>query len=43
MDTPADMLRDSKGRGKGIDGTGRVRKDGKFRHSQVITNNGNII
>lgn len=43
MDAPTDVLRDSKGRGKGVDGTGRVCEDGEFRHPQIITNNGDII
>lgn len=32
MDAPADVLRDSQGRGQSVDGTGRVSQDGEFSH-----------
>lgn len=43
MDTTADVLWDPEGRRQCIYRTRRVRKNGKFRNSQMIADDGDVI
>ena len=43
MNAATDMLRNSESRCKSVDCAGGMGKDGKFGHTEVVANDGNII
>lgn len=43
MDTSSDMLGNPKSGGQSVDRSGGVCENGEFSHSEVVTNDGDII